>query len=89
LPTGCGRWERMGSMSWILSSRMRILRKGGRAIDWCTVIVIDSFPTSARQAVATVKIVSKVCAYIKSNYLVPFLDLDPVAIVYLRGLDLR
>jgi len=47
---------------------MRILRKGGRAIDWCTVIVIDSFSTSARQAVATYNMVSKVCAYIKSIY---------------------
>jgi hypothetical protein len=47
---------------------MRILRKGGRAIDWCTVIVIDSFPTSARLAVATYYMVSKVCAYIKSIY---------------------
>jgi hypothetical protein len=47
---------------------MRILRKGGRAIDWCTVIVIDSSPTSARQAVATYYMVSKVCAYLKSTY---------------------
>lgn len=58
----------MGLMNWILSSRMRILRNSGRAIDGCTVIVIDSFPTSARQAVATYDMVSKVCAYVKSIY---------------------